>query len=63
MNRNVLKVESLIAKAERSQNSSDALKYSQAACNAANAMAVLHDKFQSLIDYDPRTAKANSKLG
>lgn len=36
-------VKSMIQKAEQSESSNDALKFSQAACNAANAMAVLQD--------------------
>lgn len=31
-------VESLVKKADRAEKSDDALKFSQAACNAANAM-------------------------
>lgn len=34
-------VQSLIAKAEKAEKSDDALKFSQAACNAANAMLSL----------------------
>ena len=34
-------VESLVKKAERAGDATDALKFSQAACNAANAMACL----------------------
>ena len=34
-------VESLIVKASKCEKSDDALKFSQAACNAANAMACL----------------------
>ncbi len=34
-------VESLVKKAEAAEDSNDALKFSQAACNAANAMACL----------------------
>lgn len=41
MQKLVTKVESLIGKAERSDNADAALKFSQAACNAANAMATL----------------------
>lgn len=36
-------VESLVKRAEKAQTSDDALKYSQAACNAANAMACLRN--------------------
>jgi hypothetical protein len=36
-------VESLVKKAEQAEKSDDALKFSQAACNAANAMACLHN--------------------
>lgn len=36
-------VESLIKKAEKATASDDALKFSQAACNAANAMRALAD--------------------
>lgn len=32
-------IESLVKKAEQAGDSNDALKFSQAACNAANAMA------------------------
>lgn len=35
-------VESLVKKAEQAETSDAALKFSQAACNAANAMACLH---------------------
>jgi hypothetical protein len=34
-------IESLIKKAERAEKSDDALKFSQAACNAANAISCL----------------------
>ena len=34
-------VESLVKKAEQAEKADDALKFSQAACNAANAMACL----------------------
>ena len=34
-------VETLIEKAGKSEKADDALKYSQAACNAANAMCAL----------------------
>ena len=34
-------VESLVKKAEQSEKADDALKFSQAACNAANAIACL----------------------
>jgi hypothetical protein len=34
-------VEMLIAKAARAANSGDALRYSQAACNAANAICAI----------------------
>ena len=34
-------VESLVKKAELAEKADDALKFSQAACNAANAMACL----------------------
>ena len=34
-------IESLIDKAARSQDSGDALRFSQAACNAANALCSL----------------------
>lgn len=34
-------VESLVKKAEQATDSNDALKFSQAACNAANAMACI----------------------
>ncbi len=34
-------VESLVKKAEAAEKSDDALKFSQAACNAANAMMCL----------------------
>lgn len=35
------RVRSLVIRAEQAQKSDDALKFSQAACNAANAMACL----------------------
>lgn len=35
------KIESLIDKAENAKQADDALKFSQAACNAANAMCAL----------------------
>lgn len=35
-------VESLVKKAEQAKTADDALKFSQAASNAANAMACLH---------------------
>lgn len=34
-------IESLVKKAEQAAKSDDALKFSQAACNAANAMSAL----------------------
>jgi hypothetical protein len=34
-------VKSLVEKAEKAQTADDALKFSQAACNAANAMGAL----------------------
>lgn len=34
-------VEALIAKAAKTEKSDDAMKFSQAACNAANAMCAL----------------------
>lgn len=34
-------VESLVKKAEKAEKSEDALRFSQAACNSANAMACL----------------------
>ncbi|WP_189384619.1 MULTISPECIES: hypothetical protein [unclassified Mesorhizobium] len=34
-------VEGMIAKAGKSEKSEDAMRFSQAACNAANAMATL----------------------
>lgn len=37
----VKQIESMIAKAEASQKSEDALRFSQAALNAANAMVAL----------------------
>ena len=41
-NINVTKeIESLVKKAEQSEKADDALKFSQAACNAANAMAAV----------------------
>lgn len=36
-------IESLVKKAEKAEKSDDALKYSQAACNAANAMACVRN--------------------
>lgn len=36
-------VEALISKAVDAQNADHALKYSQAACNAANARSVVHN--------------------
>ena len=36
-------VKSLIAKAEKAATGGEALAYSQAACNAANAMRALND--------------------
>lgn len=36
-------VESLIRKAEEAEKSDDALKFSQAACNAANALCALNN--------------------
>jgi hypothetical protein len=35
-------VKSLVKKAEKAEKSDDALKFSQAACNAANAMACVN---------------------
>lgn len=34
-------VEALVRKAEKAEKSEDAIRFSQAACNAANAMACL----------------------
>lgn len=36
-------IESLVKKAEAADKSDDALRFSQAACNAANAMACLRN--------------------
>lgn len=36
-------VKSLVTKAEQAKSADDAMKYSQAACNAANALRVLVD--------------------
>lgn len=36
-------VEELVGKAAKAEKSEDAMRFSQAACNAANAMAVLND--------------------
>ena len=36
-------VENLINKASRAEKSDDALKFSQAACNAINAMRTMHE--------------------
>ena len=36
-------VETMIEKASKAEKSEDALKFSQAACNAANALRVLAD--------------------
>lgn len=35
-------VESLVAKAAQAHDSADALRFSQAACNVANALNILH---------------------
>jgi hypothetical protein len=40
-NSNVKTVENLVTKAGAALNADDALKFSQAACNAANALRVL----------------------
>ena len=45
-------VRSLIDKAERSEKSDDALKFSQAACNAANSMMALTNARARLKDLD-----------
>lgn len=37
-----VKIESLIDKAEKAASADDALKFSQAACNAANALCALN---------------------
>lgn len=42
MNELVRAVESMIQKAAKAEKSDDALKFSQAACNAANAMCSLN---------------------
>lgn len=39
-------IESLVKKAEQARSADDALKYSQAACNAANAMRCVIDSEQ-----------------
>jgi len=39
----VKQVESMISRAAEAERSEDALKFSQAACNAANAMAQLQN--------------------
>jgi len=39
----VKEIESLVKKAEQAEKSDDALKFSQAACNAANAMACVQN--------------------
>lgn len=39
----VKQVETMIAKAAEAEKSDDALKFSQAACNAANAMAQMQN--------------------
>ena len=41
MNDKTQQVEELIDKAAKSDNSQDAIRYSQAACNAANALCAL----------------------
>ena len=38
---NEKKIETLIAKASEAEKSEDAMRFSQAACNAANAMCAL----------------------
>lgn len=45
-------IESLVQKAEKAEKSDDALKFSQAACNSANAMACLfsvHEEMRKLL--------------
>lgn len=49
MSTNENHVEGMIAKAAQAEKSEDAMKFSQAACNAANALATL--------DHIKRTAK------
>lgn len=52
-------VESLIRKAEdHGSNADDALKYSQAALNAANAMAVLAASIENAENADAKKEKA-----
>lgn len=41
-------IESLIKKAEKAEKSDDALKFSQAACNAANAMICIINASKTL---------------
>uniref|UniRef100_A0A6M3LHA2 Uncharacterized protein n=1 Tax=viral metagenome TaxID=1070528 RepID=A0A6M3LHA2_9ZZZZ len=40
-------VESLVKKAESANKSDDALKFSQAACNSANAMSCLQEMWMA----------------
>lgn len=47
MKDNAKKVKELIDKAAKSEKSDDALKFSQAACNAANAMYALKSAAQA----------------
>jgi hypothetical protein len=42
-------VKSLVEKAEQAQTADDALKFSQAACNSANAMAALANAKKSIV--------------
>lgn len=41
---NATRIESLIEKSAKAEKSEDAMRFSQAACNAANALAVVDDK-------------------
>ena len=40
-------IKSLVTKAEKAEKSDDALKFSQAACNAANALRCLNDTLKT----------------
>lgn len=50
-------IETLITKAANAHDSGDAMRFSQAACNAANALAVL----KNVLNHDTSKTLANTK--
>lgn len=55
-------VGSMIAKAEKAVKSEDALRFSQAACNAANAMCSLTHFKTKMAEYTQKAEQDETKL-